>query len=664
MTSTKKSTEQGGAPRDPNLSVLDRTFELIRTHEVFQVIETSESMEVVNKLTHLACTDAARTFKSTFWHNKRPDVVYCSSVDEMRFMRLIPRETVQGKGGRQVVHKYSEMVEGNGDYDPSKRYLPIPHGNPVDLPHPNEVNNETPSYWRGSQIINPPIEQRDEGNRLELGDAVYGLPDELKWTPNGNMMRIQDSMSNFNSKTAGRGRIYVIDNAELFLTSIPFVHFLKNLAHKRRSIQLTGIFVIFLVPRGFKDFPSELSEACFRDEWNLPDKSHWRQYVKSALGSFTKKEGSNLVPMYPNGMTEVELERVVTALAGMSTERGVASVLLSKQKFGDINSEYISEEKVKHVKDAGIELRIPNKAVKLGGVDNLEKLIELVQYASTPSAKAYGANPPALIFKAGPPGTGKTAAAEQISYETQRPIIRVESNQLHQKYVGEAEKFLSLAFHFAKAMGAILFFDEIEKQIRKVTDGDGGTSNSHTNSSLQLLLTRIQDIRNDPENDTLVIMTANRIDGVAPELLRRAQGTKYYYGLPSPTEQEDIFKIHISRIKRNGEARDWSHFEPIVKELIHGNAKRTAGMSGSTIATVVEQAIMLAGMRSQNTEEPNYDDFVAAIEGAEGESMSKEEVTRIYQECKAKGFRTANSDDGTRETEVADLVSADTGRGW
>ena len=658
MASAKKSNQKG-EPVDPNIHVLNRACDLIRATEFGMVVETSESMEVVHKLTELAATDVMRTFKPTHWFNKRPEIVYASSVDEMRAYRLIPRERVQGKTGAQVVHKFSEVVEGDGDYDPSKSYVKIPFGNPIDLPHPNEVNQDTPSYKRGAQLINPPIAERDEAIRLELGDAVYGLPDELKWTPNGNMMRIQDSISNFNSKKEGRGRIYVIDNAELFLTSIPFIHFLNNIAYKRRSIQLTGIFVIFLVPRGFKDFPKELKESYFREEWKLPNRDFWRGYVSNTLKSYTMKGE----PVYPNGMSEVELERVVTALAGMSTERGIASLLLSKQKFGRINAEYISAEKVKQVKDAGIELRMPNNPVKLGGVENLDKLIELIQYSTLPDSKDYGAKAPALIFKAGPPGTGKTAAAEQISYETQRPMIRIESNQLHKKFVGEAEAFIAMAFAYAEAMGAIMFFDEVEKQIRKVTDGDGSTSNNHTNSSLQLLLTRIQDIRNDPDNDTMVVMTANRIDGVAPELLRRAQGTKYYYGLPDAKGQEEIFKIHINRIKRNGEDRDWSHFEPIVKELIYGKAKRTSGMSGSTIATVVEQAIILAGMRSNNSEEPNYDDFVAAIEGAEGESMSKEEVAKIFQECKAKGFRDASSDDN-REEEVSDLVSADTGRGW
>lgn len=658
----KTSTQKKGIVEDPNTPVLNRVCDLNRATEFLMTIETNEPMEVVNKITHLAATDAMKTFKAANWFNKRPEIVYCSSIREMRAIRLLPRERVKGKGGNdtKVVHKYAEIVEGDGDYDPRKSYLPIPYGNPVDLPHPNEVNDSTPGHWRGARMIPTPIDQRDEGTRLGYGEATYELPMELRLNPSGNMMRIQDSIEKFNSKSEGRGRIYVIDNAELFLTSETFIHFMKHMAYQRRNIQMTGIFVILLVPRGFQDYPKELTECTFKAKWKLPSKDYWRNYISSTLGSYT----INGEPVYPDGMTEVELERVVTALAGMSTERGIASILLSKQKYGRIEPSLISDEKVQQIKGEKIDLRMPNNPVKLGGVENLENLIKLLQYSSTPSAQHFGAKAPALIVKAGPAGTGKTAAVDQIAYETQRPVIRVESTTTNRKYVGEDVQMMAQVFAYAEAMDGIIFLDEVEKQIRSVTNSDGGTSNAHTNGLLQVLLTRIQDIRNEDKNNTLVIMTANRIDGVAPELLRRAQGTKYYYGLPDAKGQEEIFKIHINRIKRDGEDRNWSHFEPIVKELIYGNAKRTQGMSGSTIATVVEQAIMLAGMRSGNTEEPTYDDFITAIEGAEGESMSTEEIAKIYQECKAKGFRDANSDNTERDNEVHDLVSDDTGRGW
>ncbi len=90
-----KTSEQKGKPVDPNIHVLNRTCDLIRATEFGQVIETSESMEVVHKLTELAATDVMRTFKPTHWFNKRPEIVYASSVDEMRAYRLIPRERVR-----------------------------------------------------------------------------------------------------------------------------------------------------------------------------------------------------------------------------------------------------------------------------------------------------------------------------------------------------------------------------------------------------------------------------------------------------------------------------------------------------------------------------------------------------------------------------------------
>jgi AAA+ superfamily predicted ATPase len=66
-----------------------------------------------------------------------------------------------------------------------------------------------------------------------------------------------------------------------------------------------------------------------------------------------------------------------------------------------------------------------------------------------------------MLF-AGPPGVGKTAAAEALAYELGRPIIRANYAELENCWVGETEKNIARIFADAAASGAVLFFDEAD----------------------------------------------------------------------------------------------------------------------------------------------------------------------------------------------------------
>src|SRR2546426_5630312 len=66
-----------------------------------------------------------------------------------------------------------------------------------------------------------------------------------------------------------------------------------------------------------------------------------------------------------------------------------------------------------------------------------------------------------LLF-AGPPGTGKTMAAEAIASELGRPLHVVNYAQLENMWVGETEKNIEHVFHTALEAGAVLFFYEAD----------------------------------------------------------------------------------------------------------------------------------------------------------------------------------------------------------
>ncbi len=66
------------------------------------------------------------------------------------------------------------------------------------------------------------------------------------------------------------------------------------------------------------------------------------------------------------------------------------------------------------------------------------------------------------ILFAGPPGTGKTMAAEVLAADLGLDLFRIDLSGVVSKYIGETEKNLSRIFSAAETSNAILFFDEAD----------------------------------------------------------------------------------------------------------------------------------------------------------------------------------------------------------
>ena len=66
------------------------------------------------------------------------------------------------------------------------------------------------------------------------------------------------------------------------------------------------------------------------------------------------------------------------------------------------------------------------------------------------------------VLSAGPPGTGKTMAAEELACELGLPLHRVDLSQVVNKYIGETEKNLRRVFDACEASDLIVLFDEAD----------------------------------------------------------------------------------------------------------------------------------------------------------------------------------------------------------
>ena len=71
------------------------------------------------------------------------------------------------------------------------------------------------------------------------------------------------------------------------------------------------------------------------------------------------------------------------------------------------------------------------------------------------------------VLFSGPPGTGKTMAAEVIANDLNVDLLKIDLSQIVSKYIGETEKNLRQLFAQAAGANAILLFDEADALLGK-----------------------------------------------------------------------------------------------------------------------------------------------------------------------------------------------------
>ncbi|MCB9137794.1 MAG: ATP-binding protein [Caldilineaceae bacterium] len=95
------------------------------------------------------------------------------------------------------------------------------------------------------------------------------------------------------------------------------------------------------------------------------------------------------------------------------------------------------------------------------------------------------------VLFSGPPGTGKTMAAQVIAHELGLDLYKIDLSSVVSKYIGETEKNLERIFTEAASSNAILFFDEADSLFGKRTE----TKDAHdryANLEISYLLQRME----------------------------------------------------------------------------------------------------------------------------------------------------------------------------
>ncbi|HYS99665.1 MAG TPA: ATP-binding protein [Thermoplasmata archaeon] len=194
-----------------------------------------------------------------------------------------------------------------------------------------------------------------------------------------------------------------------------------------------------------------------------------------------------------------------------------------------------------------------------------------------------------LLF-AGPPGTGKTMAAEAIASELGRPLHLVNYAQLENMWVGETEKNIEHVFKGALEKGAVLFFDEADAVFQR----RGFMATPWMNRDVNVLLSQM-------ENYPGVVVLATNLARVMDKALDRRVDIAVEFPIPDADLRRKIFERLVPKEAPLGKGVD---FDALARKY---------PLSGGSILNVVRQAMRNA-LRRGKRHRITMDDFVRAAE--------------------------------------------------
>ncbi len=161
---------------------------------------------------------------------------------------------------------------------------------------------------------------------------------------------------------------------------------------------------------------------------------------------------------------------------------------------------------------------------QLAAMESLTKV-----HYSWGTARAWNEGGITVLF-AGPPGTGKTMAAEIMALRLKLPMYRIDLSQVVNKYIGETEKNLKRIFDAAEISDMVLFFDEADSLFGKRTDVNDARDR-YANLEVSYLLERMERFKG------LAILATNRKRDLDDAFMRRI---RYIIDFPVPEEAQRL----------------------------------------------------------------------------------------------------------------------------
>jgi AAA+ superfamily predicted ATPase len=365
--------------------------------------------------------------------------------------------------------------------------------------------------------------------------------------------------------------LVVLKDFHPFLDNPPVVRAMRELAQDLKSTYTT---VILLSPT--LTIPVELEKEISVLDVPLPSFRDLYQLLKEIVTVVRKGNKARVE------LTKDQAEQIIKAAQGLTlseAENAFAKAIANDGVLDKDDIRLVLDEKRQVIRKSGLLefVTVEQELAHVGGLDELKGWLNGRTGAFGEPARKFGLPAPKGLLLLGVQGCGKSLTAKAIASAWSLPLLRLDLGRIFSSLIGSSEENLRRAIRVAESVSpAVLWIDEIEKGLA----GSSGAAVTDSGVSARVfgsLLTWLQ----EKSAPVFVVATANRIEALPPELMRKGRFDEIFFiDLPSSAERRDIFRIHITRRKRDPAAFD-----------LDALSTASAGYSGSEI----EQAV-IAGL--------------------------------------------------------------------
>jgi ATP-dependent 26S proteasome regulatory subunit len=383
----------------------------------------------------------------------------------------------------------------------------------------------------------------------------------------GNVEPIQDPLMILKKfKDENESSHLILENFNFYLQNPDVVNLLFEIVKMKKIFNKT-----IIIESSELCIPNALAKEMVVLNMPLPNKKFIKKIAESVIIN-TELESKNY---------EIT-DELLSSVLGLTTTEVNLAFLKAAEKFGKLDNsviDYLITEKEHIIKKEGLleYYRAEESMDSVGGLHNLKEWLKVRANAFTPKALEYGIDTPKGVLLLGLPGCGKSLTAKSIAKTWKFPLLRFDLGKVFGGIVGQSESNMRKALDVATTIApCVLWIDEIEKGLSGLSSSDrtdGGTASRVFGT----LLTWMQ----EKKEPVFVVATANNIESLPPELLRKGRFDEIFFvDLPSKEERKEILRIHIS-----GKKRDPKNFN---LDLL---AEKTSGLTGAEIGSIISDAL-------------------------------------------------------------------------
>ena len=421
--------------------------------------------------------------------------------------------------------------------------------------------------------------------------------------------------------------LFVFTDAHNYLDSKSNPVYRRRLKDFAMNIRAKGYKSNCIIISPSFEISNELQKEVTIVDFPLPNRDEVKEIITSNIALYSK------LPNVSIDVNNAVLEKFVDASIGLTRleiENCIAKAIVSDHKLNEDDIRDILEEKKQIIRKTGILEFIDTKLNlnDVGGLETLKRWLDLRSHCFDVDAKQFGVTPPKGVLLTGVPGCGKSLTAKCVSSAWNMPLLRLDMGKIFQGVVGSSESNMRLALKTAEAISpSILWIDEIEKGMAGASggSGDGGTSTRVFGT----LLTWMQ----EKTSPVFVFATANNINGLPPELLRKGRFDEIFFvDFPSKDERKKILEIHIKKLKRDVAAFDLDKLADLSGEDSFG---KDVVLAGAELESWVSDSLIEAFSRRINGDSSadlSMADFEATIKRlVPMGQMRKDEFAKLRQ---------------------------------